>query len=182
MMIVTSNLGKYREYQEMFMMNGLEIEHYKLKYPEEQLEVLEEVARRSVYYLTGIIRNEFFIDDSGLFIESLGGFPGVYSSYVQSTIGNSGVLKLMEGISDRRARFRTAIAYYDGDVHIFSGETSGVITFEMKGKNGFGYDPIFRPDGRTKTYAEMTVEEKNEVSHRSIAAAQLVNFIKKKKI
>lgn len=182
MMIVTSNGGKFKEYEEMFSRNGIEIDRYDLKYPEEQLKTVEEVAKRSAYYLTGIIRNEFFIDDTGLFIDALGGFPGVYSSYVQSTIGNRGILKLLDGIDNRRAKFRTAIAYFDGDVHIFSGEISGTISLEIRGSRGFGYDPIFIPDGKINTYAEMTVEEKNMISHRSLAVSQLLNFIKKKKI
>ncbi len=181
-MIVTSNKGKFLEYNEIFKENGIELIHYNLKYPEEQLDSLDEVARRSLYYLTGIIKEEFFIDDSGLFIDSLNGFPGVYSSYVQSTIGNQGILGLMKNNTIRKASFKTSIAYYDGEIHIFNGQTSGTISFEEKGKNGFGYDPIFIPDGETRTYAEMTVAEKNRISHRNKAVKQLIDFLKKKKI
>ncbi len=181
-MIVTSNKGKFLEYYQLFRENGFELKHYNLKYPEEQLGSIDEVARRSLYYLTGIIKEEFFIDDSGLFIDSLNGFPGVYSSYVQSTIGNKGILKLMRNETNRNALFKTSIAYYDGDIHIFNGETRGLISTEERGKNGFGYDPIFIPYGEEMTYAEMETIEKNRISHRYKAAMELMNYLKKKKI
>lgn len=181
-MIVTSNKGKFLEYYQLFKENGLEVKHYNLKYPEEQLDSLDEVARRSLCYLTGIIKEEFFIDDSGIFIDSLNGFPGVYSSYIQSTIGNQGILKLMRNETNRNALFKTSIAYYDGDIHIFNGQTIGSISLEERGRNGFGYDPIFIPYGEEMTYAEMDIIKKNTISHRYKAATELINFLKKKKI
>ncbi len=182
MMLVTSNKGKFAEYNLIFKENGIELEHFNLKYPEEQLENLEDVARRSVCYLTGIIKEKFFIDDSGIFIDALNGFPGVYSSYVQATLGNKGILKLMDGIENRRAVFRTSIAFYDGEIHFFNGEVEGIISYMERGNKGFGYDPIFIPNGERRTYAEMETAEKNMISHRGIATLKLINFIKKKEI
>ena len=103
----------------------------------------------------------------GLFVDGLGGFPGVYSSYVLRTIGNEGLLKLMENISDRTARFKSCVGACIGShIIIANGECQGKIDFSQKGNGGFGFDPIFIPDGYDTTFAEMTLEEKNKVSHR----------------
>ncbi|MEM0141231.1 MAG: XTP/dITP diphosphatase [Thermoplasmatales archaeon] len=180
MMLVTSNKGKYMEYAAIFKENGLNLELKLMSYPEEQLSSIEEVAKRSLCYLTGFIKEDFFIDDSGLFIDTLNGFPGVYSSYAFKTIGNDGIIKLMDGNRDRTAEFMTCIAYYDGKINTFLGVRKGRISESGKGTNGFGFDPIFIPEGSEKTYAEMSVEEKNSISHRFLAATLFVNFLKKK--
>ncbi|MGC8561907.1 MAG: XTP/dITP diphosphatase [Thermoplasmata archaeon] len=181
MIIVTSNRGKYKEYKDMFG-QIVKLELMLMKYPEEQLETIEKVAERSVYYLSGIIQTDFFIDDSGLFIDELGGFPGVYSSYVNKTLGNKGILKLMEGKRERSAEFRTCIAYYDGKLSIFTGAVKGIISKSARGSNGFGFDPIFIPDGYDKTYAEMTLKEKDSISHRFKAGEAFLKFLTKKAI
>jgi len=178
--LVTSNQGKFAEYSRIFREAGMEIELKLMSYPEEQLSTLEEVAKRSVCYLTGIIEDNFFIDDSGIFIDALKGFPGVYSSYVSKTIGNEGILKLMQGEKNRRARFETCIAYYDGKINTFLGIKNGKISDSPRGTNGFGFDPIFIPDGSTQTYAEMSLEEKNMISHRYLAISSFMEFLKKK--
>lgn len=182
MIIVTSNKGKYDEFKQMMEQNGIALNLVLMSYPEEQLDTIEEVAERSLCYLKGIIKDDFFIDDSGLFIEELKGFPGVYSSYVKRTLDNEGILRLMDSRINRKAEFKTCIAYYDGHLNLFTGVTRGSIAKEMKGKRGFGFDPIFIPEGRKKTYAEMTLEEKNSISHRSKATLQFLNYLKKKKI
>ncbi len=179
-MLVTSNRGKYEEYRMMFEAEGIGLELNMMSYPEEQLDSIEKVAERSAYYLTGIVGPDFFIDDSGLFIESLGGFPGVYSSYVKRTIGNEGILKLMKGVENRKAEFRTCIAFYNGKLNLFTGRVSGSISEEQRGKGGFGFDPIFIPDGLDRTYAEMTTAEKNSISHRAVAARNFLLFLKNK--
>ncbi len=161
---------------------GMELDLNLMKYPEEQLDAIEEVAERSALYLREILKTDFFIDDSGLFIDALGGFPGVYSSYVQKTIGNSGILQLMRGRENRRAQFRTCVAYFDGTLHLFTGVAGGSIAVEDRGSRGFGFDPIFIPEGHVETYAEMTQEQKNSISHRSKAAKAFLDFLKKKKI
>ena len=88
----------------------------------------------------------------------------------------------MDSKINRKAEFKTCIAYYDGHLNLFTGVTRGYIAKEIKGKRGFGFDPIFIPENRKKTYAEMTLEEKNSISHRSKAALQFLNYLKKKKI
>jgi XTP/dITP diphosphohydrolase len=168
---VTSNEGKFKEVSSIASKYGIQIEWKKMKYLEPQGNKLEEIAKKSAEILSEQIQEKFFIEDSGLFIEALGGFPGPYSSYVFKTIGNEGILKLMEGVNNRKAYFKAVIAYFDGEsVHIFTGMVEGEIAREMRGEGGCGYDPIFLYKDRT--FAEMG-EEKNKVSHRMRA---LENF------
>lgn len=163
-LFVTSNEGKFREVEEIGKEFGVEVRWLKMEYEEVQGDDLEEIARRSAELLSDEIRGPFFIEDSGLFIDALKGFPGPYSSYVFKTIGNDGILKVMDGVSNRKAKFRAVIAYFDGErVRTFIGEVHGEIATEKRGGMGFGFDPIFEYQG--KTFAEMG-EEKNEVSHR----------------
>jgi XTP/dITP diphosphohydrolase len=161
---------------------GIELELLLMSYPEEQLDTIEEVAERSTLYLRGTLKTDFFIDDSGLFIKTLNGFPGVYSSYVFRTLGNVGILDLMKGKTERSAEFRTCIAYFDDKLNLFTGRTQGLIATDPRGTNGFGFDPVFIPDERKETYAEMTTEEKNSISHRSKATQAFLKYIKKKTI
>ena len=161
---VTSNEGKFREVKEIGKKYGIEIDWIRREYLEPQGSDLEEIAKISAQLLAEEIREPFFLEDSGLFIEALKGFPGPYSSYVFKTIGNEGILKIMNGVEDRRAYFLAVIAFWDGEkVLTFKGRVDGRIATEMRGDKGFGFDPIFEYNG--KTFAEMG-EEKNEVSHR----------------
>ncbi len=176
MYFITSNEGKYREVSEMAKKYGVEIEWMRMKYLEPQGSDLEEIARLSALMLAEKIDGKFFIEDSGLFIEALKGFPGPYSSYVFKTIGNEGILKLMEGVENRKAYFKAVVAYYDGkEVHTFTGIVEGEISSEIRGSEGFGYDPIFLYQG--KTFAEMKTEEKNKVSHRKRAFEKFFSSI-----
>ena len=127
-----------------------------------------------------------FADDSGLECEALDGAPGVRSARYASEEGHDSeanmnkLLRELEGKDNRRANFRTVIAFVtDKDVHYFEGRVDGQILTERHGEGGFGYDPLFLPDGYTKTFAEMSADEKNSISHRGRAVAQLVQFLKK---
>ena len=179
---MTSNKGKYSEYKEMLKDVGIELELLLMSYPEEQLDTIEEVAEKSALYLKGTLKTDFFIDDSGLFIKALNGFPGVYSSYVFRTLGNAGILDLMKDKRERSAEFRTCIAYFDDKLNLFTGRTQGLITTSPRGTNGFGFDPVFIPNESKETYAEMTVEEKNSISHRAKATQAFLKYVKKKTI
>jgi XTP/dITP diphosphohydrolase len=119
------------------------------------------------------------IEDAGVFIDRLGGFPGPYSSYVLERLGNPGILKLMEGEADRRARYLSAVAYRDeSGVHVFRGSVEGTIAQSIRGTNGFGYDPIFIPDeGNGSTFGEMSGREKNVISHRARAFRALAGWL-----
>lgn len=126
-----------------------------------------------------------FSDDTGLEIDALGGEPGVYSARYGGVAHDSErnidkVLSEMLGVTDRSARFRTAIALVIGkDLHIFEGEVKGIITTERHGTGGFGYDSIFQPiEGDGSTFAQMTAEQKNSISHRGRAVAKLVDYLK----
>ena len=128
-----------------------------------------------------------FADDTGLLVEALNGEPGVnsarYAGPAKSSEDNIHLLLgKLEGHQNRKAKFITVITLiFDGKTHQFSGEIEGVITKERSGTNGFGYDPIFIPNGWQNTFAELDLEEKNKISHRSIAVEKLVDFLKETK-
>ncbi len=143
-----------------------------------QHDSLEKIALHAAQTAFRILKKPLIVDDSGLFIESLNGFPGPYSSYVYKTIGYEGILKLMEDKDKRTACFKTVIALiYPPLEKLFIGTTCGKITNKARGKKGFGFDPIFQPHGYQRTYAEMTLEEKNKVSHRGKALRKMSQWL-----
>lgn len=135
---------------------------------------------RYVFDKTGI---NCFADDTGLEITALNGEPGIYSARYagpnkSSKNNNKKVLEKLHGATNRDAQFSTVLALIvNGQEYTFVGNVKGEITGEERGKEGFGYDPIFRPKGQLKTYAEMDKEEKNQVSHRAIAVERLIRFL-----
>ncbi len=151
--------------------------------PEEQ-DTMEGNSRQKAQYVWQNYNISCFADDSGLEVEALGGAPGVYSArYAGPQRSDSDnielVLQNLEGKSNRNARFRTSITLIlNGQEHQFEGTVNGSITQGWKGNKGFGYDPIFTPAGHSKTFAEMSSEEKNSISHRGIAVRKLVDFLK----
>jgi len=152
---------------------GYELERIKTTYPEIQADTLEDTIRPGLEWLMQRHSVPLMIDDSGLFIDALKGFPGVYSSYVFKTVGCDGILRLMEGIVDRSARFECCIGFMTpgGEPHMSKGVAKGSISKSKAGTGGFGYDPIFVPEGHSKTYAQFEVSEKNKISHRGRAIA-----------
>lgn len=140
---------------------------------------------RYVYERTGL---DCFADDTGLEVEALGGEPGVFSARYaavngageghSSTDNMALLLSRMEGQQNRRARFRTVIALIRGGrEYTFEGIVEGEITHGRSGAEGFGYDPVFRPEGYAETFAEMAPELKNRISHRGRATARLIEFL-----
>ena len=126
-----------------------------------------------------------FADDTGLEVEALGGAPGVYSARFAGEHATfednvSLLLERLSGVAEpRRARFRTVIALIDEyGTHFFEGSVNGEITLERSGDHGFGYDPVFRPEGREETFAQLTEQEKNSMSHRGRAVQKLVNYLR----
>lgn len=177
---VTTNEGKYREVSKRLGGAGIDCEMLAIDYAEIQCDSLEEVVRSSLEWLSGKVEGDFLIDDSGLFIASLDGFPGVFSSYVFRTIGSDGVLKLLQGVEDRAAEFRCCFGLHlEGRNELFIGAVQGTITQEKRGEGGFGYDPIFIPTGGTKTFAEIPAEEKNKLSHRGKVLEKMLKFLEK---
>ena len=136
---------------------------------------------RYVYSKTGL---DCFADDTGLEVDALGGAPGVHSARYATdghdfAANNRLLLKNLEGAQERTARFRTVIALIlDGVEYTFEGCVEGVIATEESGSEGFGYDPLFVPSGEIITFAQMSAEAKNAISHRGRAVAELVKFLK----
>lgn len=151
---------------------------------EEDGETLEENAQKKALALAKASRLPALADDTGLEVDALGGRPGVHSArFAGLEAGDAQnralLLKEMEGREDRRARFRTVLAFArDGRIDFFEGICEGSITTEERGTGGFGYDPIFRPEGHDATFAEMTRNEKNAISHRGRALAAFVDFLR----
>ena len=150
--------------------------------PEEQ-DTLEGNASQKSHYLYDRTHLDCFADDTGLEVEALGGAPGVHSARYATdghdfAANNRLLLKNMEGVENRRARFRTVISLIlNGEEHLFEGVVEGRILDRETGHEGFGFDPLFVPDGSDRTFAEMSAEEKNAVSHRGRAVRKLAAFL-----
>jgi XTP/dITP diphosphohydrolase len=150
--------------------------------PHDQLEANAHEKAITIFNMT---RQNCFSEDTGLEIEGLGGAPGVKSARYAGENSNSQaiidlVLSRMTGIENRSAQFRTVICLiWKDQTYYFEGICKGQILSNMQGENGFGYDPIFVPDGASKSFANMTMEEKNQFSHRKKAVAQLFEFLDK---
>ena len=150
--------------------------------PEEQA-TLEGNASQKAHYLHDRTGENCFADDTGLEVAALEGAPGVRSARYAGPGHDSQknmelLLHNMEGKTDRRARFRTVISLIlDGEEHLFEGTVEGTIIDAPRGEAGFGYDPVFVPDGHDTTFAEMSAEAKNAISHRGRAVAKLVSFL-----
>lgn len=149
-------------------------------------DTLESNALMKARYLFQLFGIPAFADDTGLEIESLDGAPGVRSARFAGEDKNSDrniekALTLLKTSNDRKARFRTVIALVTAnDTHLFEGIINGTITREKRGHKGFGYDPIFQPEGSNLTFAEMSLTEKNTISHRAQAFSKLAGFLAEK--
>lgn len=186
LVFATNNAHKLEEIREMA---GGQYEIVSLKeigcqeeIPEEQ-DTLEGNALQKARFVKERYGADCFADDTGLEIAALGGEPGVRSARYageghDSDANMRKVLAKMEGVDDRRARFRTVIALIlDGEEHLFEGEVRGEILREKHGAEGFGYDPIFRPEGFAESFAEMSLDAKNAISHRGRATRALIRFL-----
>ncbi|MBD3210172.1 XTP/dITP diphosphatase [Candidatus Micrarchaeota archaeon] len=166
LLFATGNQGKLGEAQEMLESLGHTVRQVEFSHRELRSDSLEEIARDSAEAAWLACGQPVFVEDSGLFIDSLNGFPGTFSAWVLEKIGTDGILRLMGDRDNRRAVFRTCIAFHDGKgVHTFSGECRGRISREQRGGGGFGYDPVFVPEGHEQTFAE-SITLKNKLSHR----------------
>lgn len=175
---VTGNKHKVEEARSILSPLGITVEQNNCGYPELQEDELEKIAAFGAEWAANKLGSEVIVDDSGLFIQALGGFPGPYSAYVFDTLGNDRILKLMDGDTDRNAVFRCAIGYcVPGEkARVFTGEVKGDISIEGSGNAGFGYDPIFAVGGRT--FGEMGEEDKNRLSHRYRALLKFAEWLK----
>ena len=187
----TNNKNKLAEIREMLAGTGFEVLsladigcHDDIP---ETAATLEGNALQKANYVYNKYATPCFADDTGLEVDALGGAPGVYSARYAGGEGHDSeanmakLLAELGGNSDRRARFRTVIALIEGgkeEPKLFEGRVTGEITADRRGGEGFGYDPIFRPDGHAETFAEMGHEMKNKISHRARAVAKLVEYLK----
>ncbi len=161
---------------------GFEVEHSDEDCDEIQADTLREVVIGCLAQLKGRGIGDLIIDDSGLFIDALKGFPGVYSAYALKTLGLQGALKLMEGVDDRGARFECCIgATIGGEDIIVTGRCDGTIALAPSGTEGFGFDPVFIPSGHSQTFAEISIEEKNSISHRGRALQAFSDELRRRK-
>ena len=172
--MVTSNSHKAEEIKSYF--EGLiDVEHVCLECPEYRHDDVGEIARNKASYAFSQVKKPLIVDDTAFCIDALSGFPGPYAAYVFQKLGNKGILKLMEGEENKSAHFETAIAYADSSgIRVFHGIMSGTLV-EPRGREGFGYDPIFEYQG--KTLAEIPIIEKSRISHRAMALANLRTWI-----
>lgn len=183
----TNNANKLKEIREI-LGEGFQIVSLKDIGCEEELpethETLEENSLEKAEYVYKRYQLPVFADDTGLEVNALNGAPGVYSARYAGAerSADANMNKLLAALSEeasREARFRTIITYLDDTgVYQFEGEVKGQITRELKGEGGFGYDPVFVPNGYTQTFGEMPSEEKNKISHRVRSVEKLVEFLK----
>lgn len=187
LLFATSNANKLREVREI-LVNQYEVLSLKdIDWNEEIPEPFDTIRENSIYkanYFFEKMGMDCISEDSGLEVEALDGRPSAYSARYagesRDDIQNyQKVLAEMQGESNRTARFKSIITYKTETIcETFEGEMLGTIGFEPKGSNGFGYDPIFMPEGKNQTNAELTSEEKNAISHRKKALAKLVDFFR----
>lgn len=188
----TNNKNKLAEIREMLEGSGIEIVsladigcHDDIP---ETSDTLEGNALQKAIYIHEKYKMSCFADDTGLEVDALGGAPGVYSARYAGGEGHDSeanmakLLANLEDKADRRARFRTVVALIldeeQGREELFEGIVTGEIIHERRGGEGFGYDPVFRPDGYDHTFAELGHEVKNKISHRAKAVAKLVDYLK----
>lgn len=153
-----------------------------MQYTEVQHDSLEEIAKFSAIEVSRAFSGTIFVEDSGLFVNFLKGFPGPYSSYAYSTIGPAGILKLLVGSKDRSAYFHSVIALaQEGELTaVFKGKVEGSITEALRGHYGFAFDVCFVPQGFKRTFAEMSLQEKNQLSHRRNSLEKLAQYLTRK--
>ncbi|MHA1410158.1 MAG: XTP/dITP diphosphatase [Candidatus Odinarchaeia archaeon] len=180
----TGNYMKVKEATAILSKYNIKVLHLPVERIEIQSSDLCEIAAYSARKIVEEEKKTVFVEDTGIFIECLNGFPGPYSSYVFKTIGNEGILKLMRNVKNRKAVFRSVIALCEpgSEPKCVKAEVKGKISQEQRG-DGWGYDPIFIPeDGDERTYAEMTLEEKNKISHRYRVLKRFAEELASKKI
>ena len=185
LVFATNNAHKLEEVQQMvgdkFVLKSLADIGCDDDIPETGV-TFQENAQQKTDYLFQKYQVDCFGDDSGLEIDALNGEPGVYSARYSGSRDMEKnidlVLEKLQGQENRKARFKTVISLFlDGEQHFFEGTVEGRIIASRTGTEGFGYDPIFIPEGYDQTFAEMSLEEKNKISHRSQAVAKLVGFL-----
>lgn len=190
LVLATGNEGKKKEIK--YLLRDFDLEIYSLRdfdgLPEvdEDQPTLEGNAEKKARVIHELLGIPTLADDTGLEVDALDGRPGVYSARYAGEDGNADanralLLKEMADKKNRAARFRTVLAYFiNGEKHLFQGVCEGEIIGRERGIGGFGYDPVFLPENSEMTFAEMSVEEKNKISHRGKALREFVHYLSKK--
>jgi len=194
LLIATSNQGKLREIREIlkdlpFMLNSLS-DHPAIEAVAETGDTFAENAALKATGYANMTQRLTLADDSGLEVEALNGAPGIHSARylgdgVDYATRNQSLLSRIEEATNRRARFVCAIAIADAEgnlLNVSHGFCQGRIATAPRGSGGFGYDPIFEPQGYDRTFAEMSMTEKNEISHRALAMQKLIAFLKERSV
>ena len=177
----TSNLHKLEEARKVFESTGIQIDHYPVDLLELQDSSLEKIAIYSLETLQ-IKEKKIFVEDTGLFIESLQGFPGPYAAHAFKTIGNDGILRLMLGIENRVAYFESCIAFrnFDNQIVSFTARCKGSISNSIQGEK-WGFDPIFIPkhfdNPNNLTFSQLGDDLKSKISHRALVLEKLKNYL-----
>ncbi len=168
--IVTQNKNKLEEIAPLFREADVPFDNVPLQKYEVRADSVELIARVAAEHAYRELGQPLVTEDTGLYIRALNGFPRTYPAFVLDTIGRQGILKLMEDVQDRHAEFITAVAFCNGlETKTFVGRMEGNISRQETGTGGFGYDPIFIPQGESRTYAQLSREEKVAISHRTQA-------------
>lgn len=178
----TTNKNKLKEAEKILA--PIEIEQVDIEVPEPRSDDFSEIAEFKANYCLERLRSPLITEDAGISIDALKKFPGTFSAYVFGKIGIEGILSLMRGKKDRSAKFISVISYLKESSRpvSFIGELSGHISEEIKGTEGFGYDPIFIPTGYNLTMGELAPEEKNKISHRGLALQKFREWYEKEEI
>ena len=186
-LIASKNKGKLEEYRQLLSRYGYQVlslfDYPMIEEIEEPFLTFEENALYKARMLYNFIQQPVIADDSGLMVEALNGAPGVHSKRFSSSgtdeANNDLLIEKMKDINNRQAKFVAVIAYLDefGNSYLFSGETKGIILDKPQGQLGFGYDPLFYIEEKHKSYAELTLDEKNTLSHRAKAFHQFFSFL-----
>jgi len=167
----TTNEGKVKEAMEIL---GIRVQPVKLNIDEVQTLDPIECVKKKAHAAYFLVKKPILVEDTSLFFKAWKGLPGVFIDYFMKTLGNQGILRLLKDEYNRGAIAQTSLCYFDGKkCTVVDGKVRGKIARRVRGDNGFGWDPIFIPKRKNKTFAEMTSEEKNSLSMRKIALEKL---------
>lgn len=172
---VTGNEGKFRETKMIIP----EVEQLNIDLPEIQEVDPKKIIEAKLLEARKQKNETFMVDDASFYLEAIPGLPGPLIKWFMKTIGNEGLFQIAKRFENFEARAMLIVGYLDemGEIHYFDGEIKGKIV-EPRGENGFSWDKIFQPNGFEKTFAEMSTEEKNMISHRKIALEKLKEYLK----
>lgn len=178
---VTGNPNKLREARKI--LEGIELEQIDLDIREIQAKEVEDVVKEKAKAAANLTRKTIMVEDTGFYLDAFNGFPGAMIVWAMKDIGNKGILKLMKGIENRRVTVKAAIGYClpGSEPKVFVGIVRGKVAEKEMGTEGFGFDPIFIPEGHSQTYAEMGLEDKNKISHRKKALEKFREYIRMNK-